>query len=93
MNTNSKPENKQQSPSGRRGFMRKIGAAAGIAVVAAAAPAHATKAVNLSDRQRALLKHYDQLGEVAQLTMIDMAAQFASQPGLCRLTLVSGGAA
>lgn len=101
MNTSVIEAKNQQVPTARRGFLSKVGAA-GAAIAVAAVPAHAvaTKpsntAVELTNRQRMLLKFYDQLSDSVQLTMIDMAEEFANTPTLCaapQLRVIAGGRA
>jgi anti-sigma-K factor RskA len=90
MNTSSNEGKNQQPLAGRRSFMRKISVAAGAALAVAASPGHAaadkpnSAAVELTSRQRMLLKYYEQLSDDVQLTIIDMAEEFAGEPALRR---------
>lgn len=86
MKRTSNEENNQQlvAASGRRGFLGKAGAAL-VATVAVAAPAQAALTpTGLTSRQRMLLKYFAELSDSVQLTMIDMAEEFACTPQLRR---------
>ena len=81
MNATSKHGKSQQESAGRRGFLRKFGAAAGAVMVTAGA-AHAAPAVvaqkseveSLTPQQRLLLARFNEMSDVGQAFMLDMAA-------------------
>jgi hypothetical protein len=80
MNPTSKQEKSQQESAGRRGFLRKFGAAAG-AVIVTAGVVHAAPAVSarrdeleaLTPQQRLLLAQLNEMTDQAQKFIYDMA--------------------
>lgn len=80
MNATSKQEKSQQESTGRRGFLRKFGAAAGAVIVTAgvvhsapAAVARKDEAEALTPQQRLLLARLNEMTDEAQAFIFNMA--------------------
>lgn len=82
MNPISNEAKNQQESAGRRGFLRKLSAAAGAVIVTAGAVAHAAPAVTarkgeaegLTPQQRLLLAQLNEMTDEARKFIYDMAA-------------------